>query len=106
MIGYRKQPTHSGEVLREEFLKPLGISRTALARELGVSFRTINGIVNERREVSPEMALKLAKHFGTTPKLWLNLQMKYNLWKAARKMERATAFGGITVFPYKPGGWN
>ena len=91
MISYKRQPTHPGEVLREEFLKPLGISQTALARELGVSFRTINEIVNEKREVSPEMALKLARHFGTTPEFWLNLQMKYNLWKAARKLELATA---------------
>ena len=76
MISFKRQPTHPVEVLGEEFLKPLGISQTALARELGVSFRTINEIVNERREVSPEMALKLAKRFGTTPEFWLNLQMK------------------------------
>ena len=90
MIGYERQPTHPGEVLREEFLKPLGLSQTALARELGVSFRTINEIVNEKREVSPEMAIKLAKRFGTTPEFWLNLQMKYTLWKTARKMELVT----------------
>ncbi len=91
MIGYKRQPTHPGEVLREEFLKPFGLSQTALAREMGVSFRIINEIVNEKREVSPEMAIRLAKRLGTTPEFWPNLQMKYNLWKAARKMESVTA---------------
>jgi len=86
-----RQPTHPGEVLREEFLKPLGLSQTELAREIGVSFRAINEIVNEKRGISAEMAIKLAKRFGTTPEFWLNLQMKFDLWKAARKMRLVTA---------------
>jgi addiction module HigA family antidote len=90
-MGYKRPPTHPGEVLREEFLKPLGLSQTDLAREMGVSFRTINEIVNEKREISPVMAIRLAQRFGTTPEFWLNLQMKHNLWKAARKMKLATA---------------
>jgi len=86
-----RQPTHPGEVLREEFLKPLGLSQTELAREIGVSFRAINEIVNEKRGISAEMAIKLAGRFGTTPEFWLNLQMKSDLWKAARKMRLVTA---------------
>ena len=86
-----RRPTHPGEVLREEFLKPLGLSQTGLAREIGVSFRAINEIVNEKRGISAEMAIKLARRFGTTPEFWLNLQMKYELWKAAQKVELATA---------------
>jgi len=82
-------PVHPGEVLREEFLKPLKITQTQLAKELGVSFRAINEIVNEKRAVSPEMAIKLAKRFKTSPQFWLELQMDYDLWKAAKKMKIA-----------------
>ncbi len=83
-------PVHPGEVLREEFLKPLGITQTQLAKELKVSFRAINEIVNEKRAVSPEMAIKLAKRFKTSPQFWLGLQMDYDLWKAAKKMKIAS----------------
>jgi len=87
-----RRPTHPGEVLREEFLKPLRLPQTSLAREMEVSFRAINEIVNEKRGISAEMAIKLAKRFGATPEFWLNLQMKYGLWKAARKAGLATAW--------------
>jgi len=82
-------PVHPGEVLREEFLKPLGITQTQLAKELGVSFRAINELINEKRAFSPEMAIKLSKQFKTSPQFWLGLQMDYDLWKAAKKMEVA-----------------
>ena len=82
-------PVHPGEVLREEFLKPLGLTQSQLAKELGVSFRAINELVNERRDLSPEMAIRLAKRFGTSPQFWLGFQMDYNLWKAAKKLKLA-----------------
>ena len=86
VLEMESPPVHPGEVLREEFIKPLGITQTQLARELGVSFRAVNELVNEKRSISPEMAIKLAKRFDTSPQFWLGLQMDYNLWKAARRM--------------------
>lgn len=82
-------PVHPGEVLREDFLKPLRLTQSQLAKELEVSFRAVNEIVNEKRSVSPEMAIRLAKRFGTSPQFWLGLQMDYDLWRTARKMEMA-----------------
>jgi len=82
-------PVHPGEVLREDFLKPLGLTQSQLAKELGVSFRAINELVNEKRDLSPEMAIRLAKRFGTSPQFWLGFQMDYDLWKAAKRMKLA-----------------
>jgi addiction module HigA family antidote len=79
-------PPHPGEILNDEFLKPLRLTQTLLAKELGVSFRAINELVNGKRRVTPEMALRLSKRFNTTPNLWLNLQNNYDLWKASRKI--------------------
>ena len=82
-------PVHPGEVLREDFLKPLGLTQSQLAKELGVSFRAINELVNEKRDLSPEMAIRLAKRFGTSPQFWLGFQMDYDLWKVAKRMKLA-----------------
>ena len=70
---------HPGEILREEFLVPLGMTAHALALELKVPAPRINEIVRERRSVTPETALRLARYFGTTPQFWLNLQTSYDL---------------------------
>jgi addiction module HigA family antidote len=75
----RMRPVHPGEVLREEFLVPLGMSAHALALELWVPAPRINEIVRERRSVTPETALRLARYFGTTAQFWLNLQTSYDL---------------------------
>ncbi len=75
----KMRPVHPGEVLREEFLVPLGISAHALALELRVPAPRINEIVRERRSVTPETALRLARYFGTTAQFWLNLQTSYDL---------------------------
>jgi len=85
MIELKRQPTHVGEVLREEFLVPLGLTQSALAKALHTSFRAINELVNEKRGMTTEMALKLAKYFGTSPQLWLNLQNQYDLYKVSNK---------------------
>ncbi|MGA1847591.1 HigA family addiction module antitoxin [Deferribacter abyssi] len=81
----KRMPTHPGEILREEFLIPLGMSQMKLAKELHVTYRKINEIINEKRSISPDMALRLAKYFGTTPEFWMNLQIKYDLYKASKK---------------------
>ena len=75
-----RKPTHPGEILREEFMAELGISVASLAKSIGVSRQTINELVHERRAVSPEMALRLARFFGTSPQSWLNLQRNVDLW--------------------------
>ena len=70
---------HPGEILREEFLVPLGMTAHALALELRVPAPRINDIVRERRSITPDTALRLARYFGTTPQFWLNLQSSYDL---------------------------
>jgi addiction module HigA family antidote len=72
-------PVHPGEVLLEEFLKPLGISQNRLARDLAVPAQRINDIVRKNRAVTVDTALRLARYFHTTPQFWLNLQMHYDL---------------------------
>lgn len=72
-------PTHPGEVLQEEFLKPLDISQYRLAKDLNVPARRINEIVLGKRSISADTALRLARYFGTTDRFWLNLQARYDL---------------------------
>jgi addiction module HigA family antidote len=72
-------PVHPGEVLLEEYLKPLGISQNRLARDLGVPAQRINDIVRKNRAITVDTALRLARYFHTTPQFWLNLQMHYDL---------------------------
>lgn len=75
----KMRPIHPGEILREEFLAPLGMSANALSLELKVPAPRINDIVRERRAVTPDTALRLSCYFGTTPQFWLNLQTAYDL---------------------------
>ena len=77
---------HPGEILREEFLVPLGMSAHALAMELKVPAPRINDIVRERRAVTPDTALRLARYFGNTPQFWLNLQASCDLKIAEKKI--------------------
>ena len=72
-------PLHPGEVLFEEFLKPLDISQNKLGQCLGVSPRRINEIIHGKRSVTADTALRLARHFGNSPQFWLGLQMDYDL---------------------------
>jgi addiction module HigA family antidote len=71
--------TSPGEILREEFMKPLDLSGNALARNLKVPANRINDIVRDRREISADTALRLARYFGTSARFWLNAQAAYNL---------------------------
>ncbi len=80
MFNLKRKPTHPGEILKKEFMEPLKISQSLLAKELNTTFRTINEIVNEKRNISPEMAVRLAKYFGTSEELWLNLQNQHDLY--------------------------
>jgi addiction module HigA family antidote len=86
------RPVHPGEILREDYLKELGMSANALARALNVPAPRINDIVRERRGVTADTALRLARYFGSSPQFWLNLQAAYNLRvaeiAAGKKIER------------------
>jgi addiction module HigA family antidote len=81
-------PVTPGEVLREEFMIPLGLSGRALARELDVPSNRITEIVAGERSISPETAVLLGERFGTSAELWLNLQMQHDLEEARRHMRR------------------
>ncbi len=72
-------PVHPGEVLLEEFLKPMGLSQNRLALDIGVHPRRINEIVLEKRRITADTALRLARYFGTSPQFWLGLQADYDL---------------------------
>lgn len=88
-----KNPTHPGEILMEEFLKPMGLSQVAFAEHIGVSFRRVNEIVNGRRGVTPETAWLFAQALGTTPQFWMRLQSTYDLVRcqARRRVKRVAA---------------
>lgn len=85
-------PIHPGEILREEFMKPLGLSQNALARALSVPPRRVNEIVLEKRAISADTALRLARFLGTTAELWTGLQADYELrlarYEKHREIER------------------
>ena len=72
-------PVHPGEILVEEFMKPLGLSQTRLGRDLGVSPRRINEIVHGKRSITADTALRLSRYFGTSAEFWLGLQADYDL---------------------------
>ena len=79
MMPKNRAPTHPGEVLLEEFLKPLGISQVAFAAHIGVPIQRVNELIHERRGVTPETAWLLAHALGTTPEFWMNLQSIHDL---------------------------
>lgn len=93
MIPENRIPTHPGEILFEEFLRPLEVSQTALAAHLGYPIQRINELVNGKRGVTPETAWALAGAFGTTPEFWIQLQMSYDLARArpAKRVARVRA---------------
>src|SRR5271166_758543 len=92
------RPVHPGEVLREDFLKPLGMSANALAKALSVPAPRINDVVRERRGISADTAMRLARYFGGDARSWLNLQAAYDLRlaeiKNAKRVEREIAPAG------------
>ena len=82
-----RRPTHPGEIFLEDFLKPLGISQKQAADRLHVSYPRMNEIINGKRSVTPETALRLARFTRTEPEFWLNLQQAVDLWDAIRSEE-------------------
>ncbi len=79
---------HPGEILREEFMKPMGISQNALALALHIPVTRIGEIVNERRSITADTALRLGRYFGTTSEFWMNLQTNYDLLITLKEREK------------------
>jgi addiction module HigA family antidote len=86
MAARKLRPVHPGDILRNDFLEPLGLSAYRLAKELGVSRPTITQLVARRRSVTAEMALRLARYFGTSAQVWQNLQAQFDLEVATAKI--------------------
>lgn len=82
-----RQPTHPGEVLREDVVPALGLSKTEIAATLGVSRVAFYDLLNEKTGVSPRMAVRLGKFLGNGPRIWLNMQTAYDLWHAERSVD-------------------
>ena len=82
-----RPPTHPGEMILEEFLKPLDLTQAELARHLGVSYPRLNEIVKGRRSVTPDTALRLSRVLGMSPDFWLGLQQDWDLWHAMKSPE-------------------
>ena len=89
MIPENRVPTHPGEILQEEFLRPMGLSQVALAHHLGVPVQRINELIKGKRGITPETAWLLADAFGTTPEFWVNLQDAYDLARTRPSRRRA-----------------
>jgi len=91
-----RKPTHPGGIIRRMHMEPLHLTVTQLAAVLGISRKTLSKILNERAGVSPDMALRLSRAFGTTPDLWLNLQKAHDLWIAEHEF---TGWENVTPIP-------
>ncbi len=87
----KRPPTHPGEMLLEEFLRPLGITQALAARRMGVSTNRLNELVRGKRGVTAETALRLSELLGTSPEFWLNLQTSWDLWHAYQAGRRHRA---------------
>lgn len=88
-IPRNREPVHPGEVLKEEFLEPLGITQVELADRLDIPFQRVNQIVNEKRAVTPDTALRLSKLFGTSVDFWMNLQLACDIYDAIHSAGRS-----------------
>jgi antitoxin HigA-1 len=83
-----KNPAHPGRVIRNACLEPLGLTVTEGARVLGVTRQALNNVINGKSGISPEMAIRLSKAFGSTPETWLGMQLAYDLAQARKKESR------------------
>jgi antitoxin HigA-1 len=88
-IPTHRPPTHPGEMLLEEFLRPMGITQRELADSIRVPYQRVNELTNGRRGMTPSTALRLAKYFGTSADFWLNLQLRWDLYHAQRAEGKA-----------------
>lgn len=90
-IPTHRVPTHPGEMLVEEFLRPMGLTQRELAQAIHVPYQRINELVNGRRRITPSTALRLAKYFGMAAECWMNLQLRWDLYHAQRAEQQELA---------------
>ncbi len=95
-----RPPTHPGEMLLEEFIKPLNLTQTEVATRLGVSYPRLNEIIKKRRRITPDTALRLSQVLGMTAGFWLGLQQDWDLWHAINRPETKQ------ILQLKPIRWN
>ncbi len=88
-VPTHREPTHPGEMLLEEFLKPMELSQRELADGIRVPYQRVNELINRRRGITPATALRLAKYFGNTPGFWMNLQLRWDLYQAQQSEAEA-----------------
>ena len=93
MLPKNRPPTHPGEVLLEEYLKPLGMTQTKLAKKLGVPVQRVNQLINGKRGITAETAVLLARTLKGDPQFWMDLQSQYDLWFAMRALGWSQATG-------------
>lgn len=86
-IPTHREPTHPGEMLLEEFLKPMNLTQRDLADSIHVPYQRINEIINQKRGITPSTALRLAKFFGVSEDFWLNIQLRWDLYRAKKSEE-------------------
>ena len=89
-VPTHRAPTHPGEMLLKEFLEPMEITQSELATAIGVSFVRVNSIINGKRGITPDTALRLEKYFGVSAQSWLNTQLRWDLYHAMRSPEAKT----------------
>ena len=92
-VPTHREPSHAGEMLLEEFLRPMNLSQRDLAEAIHVPYQRVNELVNRRRGITPSTALRLGKYFGMTPAFWMNIQIRWDLYHAQRS--EAQALRGI-----------
>jgi addiction module HigA family antidote len=83
-VPTHREPTHPGEMLLEEFLVPMGVTQRELAKAIHVPYQRINEIVNKKRGITPSTALRLSKFFGVSEDFWVNLQLRWDLYRAKK----------------------
>ncbi len=92
-VPTHREPSHAGEMLLEEFLRPMNLSQRELAEAIHVPYQRVNELVNRRRGITPSTALRLGKYFGMTPAFWMNIQIRWDLFHAQKS--EAQALRGI-----------
>jgi len=95
--GIRRKPTHPGEILREDIIKPHDLTVTEAAKRLGVTRKTLSALINCKASMSPEMAVRVARATKTSPESWLYMQAKLDLWLAQQKPPKVQQLGNIAL---------
>ena len=97
-VPTNRTPTHPGEMLKEEFLNPMGLTQRELASGINVPYQRVNELINGKRGITPSTALRLAKYFGNTPSFWMNLHLRWDLYRTqrteARQLKKIKPYAG------------